>query len=48
MHVKKGDDVPYKCKSVIKSKVFRSGSLKCGGLMVRTGEYKDEKVNHVR
>lgn len=48
IHVKKGENVPYRCKSVVKSKVFRSGSMKCGGLMVRQGEFEDKKVCYVR
>ena len=43
--VKKSDDVPYKCKAVVKSKAFKSGAMKCGGLMIKVGEFEDKKVS---
>ena len=37
--------VPYKCKAVVKSKAFKSGAMKCGGLMIKAGEFEDKKVS---
>lgn len=45
IYVKKGMAVPYRCQAVVKSKAFKSGAMKCGGLMIKAGEFEDKKVS---